>query len=158
MANAANGVEIELFGAHPNASSSRALVSENIAARVLMHKWYLGKNGYAFAIIRRSRKLLHIYAWQLYNRVKPPFVTEGGQPGVIDHINRNKLDNTEPNLRCVTTLENNWNRTLPSPMSCIKTQRDGLFKVGLQRNGQKIVFKDIDTLENAMAIRDSYMI
>jgi len=124
----------------------------------LTHKWYLGKSGYAFAIMRRSRTMLHIYAWYLYKRVRPPYVTEAGQPGVIDHINRNRLDNTETNLRCVTTLENNWNRTLPSPMSCIKLQRNGMYKVQLRRQGTEIKFCDIDTLENATAIRDSYML
>ena len=150
-------IEIDLFGANPASQNNKALVSESIASQVLMHKWYLGKTGYAFAIMNGGRTPLHIYAWFLYKNVAPPFHTQEGMPGVIDHINRNKLDNTEINLRCVTTQENNWNRTWRSPMSCIK-KKNNLFQVKLIRHGQQIFIKDIDTLENAQAIRDSYML
>jgi hypothetical protein len=151
-------VEIDLFGANPAAVSLKAIVSESIATQILLQKWYLGKSGYAYAIINQNRTPLHIYAWFLYKNKTPPYFTDTGLPGVIDHINRNKLDNTEINLRCVTTLENNWNRTLKNEMSCIKIQKNKLYHVHLIRHGQKISIKDIDTLENAIAIRNSYML
>ena len=146
-----------MFGLNPLSSFSKALVSDSVASQVLLHKWYLGKNGYAFAIIHNSRTPLHIYVWFLYKGKNPPYYTENGAKGVIDHINRNKLDNTEENLRCVTVLENNWNRTLKNEMSCIRIQKNNLYKVALIRNGEKISISDIDSLENAQAIRDSFM-
>jgi hypothetical protein len=56
------------------------------------YRWYLGKNGY----------VAHTKLGYLHHQVtgKPP----SGM--VVDHINRNKLDNRAANLRVVTPLEN----------------------------------------------------
>lgn len=138
-------------------AESCALISSGAATRVLPHRWYLGKQGYAFAIINGGRIMLHHLAYIAKSGRFPPFTTDAGLPGVIDHINRDRLDNRASNLRCITTQENNWNRTY-SEMSCIKQARNGSYTVSLVRGGQRITMRDIGTLEDAKAVRDAHRI
>jgi hypothetical protein len=67
--------------------------------KILLHTWYLNSSGYAFSYTARYKSLhRHLLGRQ-----------EKGM--VIDHINRNKLDNRLSNLRVITAKENSYNRT-----------------------------------------------
>lgn len=77
------------------ASGDIALVSEEDEATVRQFRWYLS-NGYAFS---QRAGMLHNFLMGT--------VPDGFQ---VDHINRDKLDNTRENLRVVTVSENLLNR------------------------------------------------
>lgn len=152
-------VAIPLFGNHPRVRKDdvHALVSHTHAADVLCRKWYLGADGYAFAIEPHRRVPLHHFVWERVCGHVAPFTTADGTHAHIDHINRDRLDNRVENLRAVTPMENAWNRThADDETSCIRERKDGTFSVSLVRNGKRITRSGISSREDAKAIRDAY--
>ena len=147
---------LPLQGAHAFVSGkTHALVSARHAEAVLGRVWILDKSGYAYtkdglAVIR-----LHYIIWARISGQQKPFTTAEGMPGVIDHINHDRLDNRDCNLRCITAQQNNWNRTL-KPDTCIKQARDGSWSVSLIRGGQRLTTKGLATKAEAQAIRDAH--
>lgn len=67
--------------------------------KVKPFRWYISR-GYARAFIQGNNR---IYMHKLLKEVKPSLFN--------DHINRDRLDNRKCNLREVTRVENNKNRT-----------------------------------------------
>lgn len=62
--------------------------------------WYLNGSGYATAKINNKKMFMH------------KFVTEGINTDLIDHKDRNKLNNTKDNLRICSVSDNNINISL----------------------------------------------
>lgn len=71
-----------------------ALVDDDDYARVSQHKWWLSSSGHVYTQIARKTVMLHRF---IIGAIK-------GQ--VIDHINRNRLDNRRENLRFCTQSQN----------------------------------------------------
>jgi len=94
----ASYVKLELLGRAKNTENNYFLISISKLEYVLRHSWYLDSNGYPMTYTSRS-KTLHK---NLLGKQEPGFV--------IDHINRNKLDNRMENLRIITARENSYNR------------------------------------------------
>src|SRR5207302_2064645 len=104
-------VQIELFGKHAKETTDNniMLISKNDLTLVIYYKWYLGKNGYPITYGSYDNKhkfgcpvtIYHL----LYGNLEKGYV--------IDHINRNRLDNRRENLRICTALQNSYNRTKP---------------------------------------------
>jgi len=90
---------------------------------------------------------MHTFIWHLEN----PELSSKGK--VIDHINRDRLDNRIENLRLILPIENNWNRTLHE-MSNIKRLKKG-FRVSMVRGGEKLSTL-VPTLEEAIMIREAH--
>lgn len=95
----ASYVKLELLGRAKNTEQNYFLVSKSKLEYVLRHSWYLDSNGYPMTYTARS-KTLH-----------KNLLGKQEQGYVIDHINRNKLDNRMENLRIITSKENSYNRT-----------------------------------------------
>jgi hypothetical protein len=95
------------------------IISIESMDKVLSHDWYLNKSGYPFSYTARYHSL-HRF---LLGR------QEKGM--VIDHINRNKLDNRICNLRVITAKENSYNRTK-------NANSENKYK-GVQKRGNKYV-------------------
>lgn len=62
-------------------------------------RWFLGDNGYAYA--RHNGRTMPMHRVLLWGQI--------GSGRVVDHINRNKLDNRRANLRIVTPQRNGQN-------------------------------------------------
>lgn len=77
-----------------------SLVSADDYDIVSQYKWNLNNNGYAQGMINNKNIMLHSF---IYGKSK-------NNKYVIDHINRNKLDNRRENLRHVNRSFNNHNR------------------------------------------------
>ena len=92
-------VKLELLGRGKELPINYFLISTHCLQKVIKHNWYIDGNGYPMTYTSRS-KTLH------------KFLLGKQQKGyVIDHINRNKLDNRYNNLRIITQKENSYNRT-----------------------------------------------
>lgn len=122
-----------------------AKISLNNINQITIYKWYLGKNGYPFAYINNKRIPLHRYVHWLNNKYWSSLY--------IDHINRDKLDATDTNLREATAAENSYNKTFKNPNHNIKHNKTtNTFIVCIVKNKQKYHIDNIKTLEEAKSI------
>ena len=110
-----------------------AIVSLHHIDNVDKYKWYLGKDEYPFTYINGSRVPLHRFIWYINTCIKaslfsskdkfvPTMQTEQIIDNKIvkyyvDHINRNKLDATDNNLRLATPAQNSYNKTPKNKIS-----------------------------------------
>lgn len=154
---------IQLHGANPNSQISQAKVSLNKMDHINQHKWYLGKDGYPFAYIKGSRVPLHRYIWYINTGV---WSNEKINPDntitklYVDHINRDRLDATDENLRISTPAENSYNKTSKNAiidpqtnksLHHIKLMKSG-YSVSLTKDGKTNKINKIASLEEAKEI------
>lgn len=90
-------LEIKLNGV--NGAGKYAIVSPEDYPAVARHSWYY-KEGYALAKINSKEVRMHRYIMD----VKDPDL-------IVDHKDRNRLNNTRENLRVIDYLQNANNRT-----------------------------------------------
>lgn len=109
-------------------------------------KWYKGDYGYALGSKAGSKEKLSFH-----------ITVMGKCEGlIIDHINRDRLDNRKCNLRFITQRENTWNSNLRSDN---KTGTAGVSKVGnkwvsrIVACGKGYYLGTFDTVEQAVDAR-----
>lgn len=153
---------IQLHGKHPNSQESQAKVSLNKIPHVIQFKWYLGKDGYPFAYIQGGRAPLHRYIWWLNTGSWDNKKQIGGHITklYVDHINRDKLDARDENLRLSTPAENSYNKTSKNeildpetskPLHHIKLLKSG-YSVSISKDKKISKINKISTLEEAKQI------
>ena len=141
--------QIYLVKLHGKSNSEFAKVSLKWINHVEQYKWYLGVSGYPFAYIkhldRTSRVNLHRYIhWLQTNKWTNLYV---------DHINRDKLDSTDSNLREATPAQNAYNKTHKNPNHNIKLNKStSTYEVNICKNKINHKIDSIQTLEEAKNI------
>lgn len=96
--NDLNYIEIKLGGKRGGVM----LIDKEDYENVSSHKWHQDNNGYVSGTIKGKKIRIHRYL------MKPPVGM------VVDHIDRNPLNNTRANLRVVTANENAKNKGKPN--------------------------------------------
>ena len=139
----ADYVKIQLLGAK---SDSSFLIAVQSLSKVLQHNWYYSKSGYPRSYTARYHTL-HRF---LLGR------QETGM--VIDHINRDKMDNRLENLRVITQKENSYNRTknansVNSYKGIIKA--GSLFNAVISKDKKRYILKGFETAEDAASAYDA---
>jgi len=137
---------LQLYGKiadkHPNPIAKVNLKWINYLSQ---YKWYIGANRYPFAYINGSRLPLHRYIHWLINGYWTTLI--------VDHIDRDKFNAMDNNLREATPAQNSYNKTYANENHNIKyKQSTGKYEVHIQKN--KIIHKisDIQTLDDAKNI------
>ena len=82
-------------------NNKQALINKQDYNKVKDFSWHQDSKGYVGASIRSGKKVKKIFLHKLILQPKKGFI--------IDHKNRNKLDNTRDNLRHCTHTQNQWN-------------------------------------------------
>lgn len=151
--------QISLLGDHAENTQDGnvMLVSYCDLEFVLEYKWYLTRSGYpgTYGSVDGSLKFPRPVSLHQFLHPHTPY------GHVVDHINRNKLDNRRNNLRVCTALQNSYNKSKPKGSS---KRFKGVTKVGGKKNptfiasitkdGIKHDIKDIKTEEQAAKVYD----
>lgn len=98
--------------------------------------------------LRKDKKTYHI---RLHVLLYKTFVGEIPDKMVIDHINRNKLDNRLENLRLVNYSKNLLNREFPykPDISFIKTRKNKPYMLRFTMYGKRKTIGYYDTYDEA---------
>lgn len=118
-------------------------------AHLSYFKWYLsdtGSNLYAVRTYRRRNIFMH------------RFIMNSRPGSIVDHINRNGLDNRRSNLRIVTNSQNCWNSSRGMNVGSSKYKgvrwltRDRKWRSSICHNGRKVYLGEFkDEVEAARA-------
>jgi hypothetical protein len=119
-----------------NGKNSLEIKIDEKNEHLLNTKWYLDKDGYA--ITREGIKMHRII-------MNPP------KNMVVDHINHDKLDNREENLRIVTRQVNARNRKKVTGV--FKRNDTGKWQAQIMHNYKNIRLGCYDTYEEALKAR-----
>jgi hypothetical protein len=99
--------QIKLLGPHAKEENACMLISKSDILMVINFSWYLGKDGYPVTYSSTDKKIKFGRGLKIHR-----FLERNVQKGmVVDHINRNRLDNRRENLRICTAAENSYNKT-----------------------------------------------
>lgn len=120
----------------------RALIDLEYIDMVKDIKWYKGSNGY---VQNKKLGLLHRY------------LLSASDNQIIDHIDRNKLNNRINNLRCCNKAENQMNRSLhknsTSGLRGIRKTPSNKYRVDIGVNNKKIYIGIFESLQDTIAAR-----
>ncbi|XWV24680.1 mg680 protein [Tupanvirus deep ocean] len=122
-----------------------AMVSLNKWPYVSKYDWYLGKNGYP-CCYELGKIQLHRFVYTYIFGQYPPSNL------YVDHIDRNKLNNTDDNLRLATPQENSFNKSTESNKKGVKKISDGNYSATIVKDGTRHEIKNIPTENQAAEI------
>lgn len=146
--------QLELLGSHAKNINATALVSKNNLQLIIQFIWYLGKDGYPITYNNDDKTIKFGRGLKMHKLLFPKI-----QKGyVVDHINRNKLDNRFENLRICTQKENSYNSSKHSNSKQnykgIKKMKNNTWIAKIITNGNTFVIKDILNEKDAALIYD----
>lgn len=122
-----------------------AMVSFDKWQYVSKYNWYLGKTGYPLCYELGKMKLHRFIFTYVLGQYPPANL-------YVDHIDRNKLNNTNENLRLATPQENSFNKSTKTNKKGVKKISDNNYKVTIVKNGVRHEIKDIFTEKDAAEI------
>lgn len=130
------------------------LISKCDLNNVLSYKWYYGNSGYPVTYGSYDKTVIFKHPMQIHRLL----YGNSAHGYVIDHINRNKLDNRRANLRMCTPAENSYNKTKSvnslNKYKGVSLQNNKTYMASITKDGVKHVIKNINTEEEAARIYD----
>lgn len=105
---------------------------------VSKYEWYLGKAGYPICY-SLNKMTLHRFVYTFTLGEYPP------SNMYVDHIDRNKLNNTDENLRLATPQENSFNKTTTTNLKGVKKISENNYTASITKDGVKHEIKNIQT-------------
>lgn len=132
----------------------RVLVSPQDYLLFKHMKWGIDKNGY----VRTWRhKKLEKYKYKTIVTLLHNLIVRPKAGYVVDHINRNKLDNRRENLRLVTRAENAINTYFFDKASGVRKRNKKWLASGHIKN-KSIYLGSFDSKEEAITMRELWCI
>lgn len=136
------GREMVYFRLLGRGSTQTAVVSRVKWDLVRKYKWYLAKSGYV-SCYELGKISLHRFVYSYtFGQTLPSEL-------YVDHIDRDKLNNADHNLRLVTPQENSFNRSTTTNLKGVKKVSEGNYTVTITKDGKRHVMKNIPTEEQA---------
>lgn len=147
-------VQLELLGSHATSEGAIALVSKKSLELVIQFVWYLGKGGYPITHGTDDKTIVYGKGLKMHKLLYP----NAPKGKVIDHINRNRLDNRLENFRICTSKQNSYNTKKPKNSTNnykgVIKQNNDLWTARVSKDGQIHEIKDIQTDKEAAKIYD----
>lgn len=122
-----------------------AFVSANKWPYVSCYEWYLGKSGYPMCY-QLGKMQLHRFVYTYILGQYPP------SNMYVDHIDHNKLNNTNQNLRLATPQENSFNKSTLSNKKGVKKISNENYTATVVKNGTKHEIKNIPNEKQAAEV------
>lgn len=146
-------LQIELLGNHAQESNSTMLVSKFSLPLISEFTWYLGSSGYPVTYGSKKSGRKFSRGFGIHKMLLNP---QSGTGLVVDHINRNKLDNRVQNLRLCTPKENSYNTSKNSEGKYKGVKKSGNYwTVIIYKDGKKYDMKKIESEIEAAKIYDA---
>ena len=101
------------------------------------YEWFLGKSGYPVCY-ELGKIQLHRFVYTLILGTCPSGL-------YVDHIDRNKLNNTDGNLRLVTPQQNSFNKSTNTNKKGVKKISDNNYMATVVKDGVRRQIKNIPT-------------
>ena len=122
-----------------------AMVSLSRWQYVSKYIWYLGKAGYPLCYSLAKIQLHRfVYTHILGEQIPEKFC--------VDHIDRNKLNNTDNNLRLATAQENSFNKSTKTNRKGVKKISECNYTATINKDGVRHEIKGISTEHQAAEI------
>jgi hypothetical protein len=121
------------------------MVSLDKWQHVSKYKWYLGKSGYPMSY-ELGKMQLHRFVFTYILGQYPPSNL------YVDHIDRNKLNNTNENLRLATPQENSFNKSTQTNKKGVRKISENNYTATIVKNGVRHEIKNISTEKEAAEI------
>jgi hypothetical protein len=119
-----------------------AMVSMDKWPQVSKYEWYLGKAGYPLCY-KLHKMQLHRFIFTYILGEHPP------SDMYVDHIDRNKLNNTDQNLRLATPQENSFNKSTKTNNKGVKKISKNNYSATIVKDGKRHEIKNIKTRKEA---------
>lgn len=121
------------------------MITTNKWPMVSKYDWYLGKDGYP--------KCYKLGGIQLHRFIFANILGEMPPSNLyVDHIDRNKLNNTDINLRLATPQENSFNKSTTTNKKGVKKISENNFMATVVKNGTRHEIKNIPTEKQAAEV------
>lgn len=158
--------QIELLGNHARDAAANGdcdhimLISRSDLNLVMNFQWYLNASGYPATYGSIDSGGVRCSAPYPMHQFLHPECPEGY---VVDHINRNRLDNRRENLRIITAKQNSYNRKKPKNSKSrykgvrqqTKTPGNIKYKASISKDGKTYEIKDCATEKEAALAYDA---
>lgn len=146
-------VEVELTGL-VRGEKTKTVVDKKWEKAVRLYSWYMDNSGFVRARVNNKLICLHQYILKLEERFDPFLY--------IDHVDRDRCNNTSANLRLCTRKENNNNTKLRSDnksgfrgVSWDKNTKKWNVRIGLGAGKYKYVGQYVSKIQAAIAYNDA---
>jgi len=88
------------------------------------YKWCVSQGGDRYYAVRAKSKRRGVLKMELMHRV----IAQAEKGLMVDHINRNTLDNRRANLRVVSAAENTYNKNKPKRRKKLTSRYKGVYR------------------------------
>ena len=145
-------IQLELLGPHAKAENAIVLVSKSSLNLILQFQWYLGKGNYPITHGTDDKSIVFGKGVKMHKLLFPNL----SQGLVIDHINRNRLDNRIENLRICTRKQNSYNTSKRNKDNYkgVYKQTNNLWTAKASKDGKIYEIKDIGDEKQAAQVYD----
>lgn len=149
-------IQMKLLGSHAKDKNANVLISTKSFPLITNFKWYLGKDGYPTTYRSIDNKIKFGRGMKMHRLLYKSTYGINDKKIVIDHINRNRLDNRLSNLRPCTQKQNSYNTSKPKGRKYkgVKKGKNDTWTAYANKDGETYKIDNIKSEKEAAKIYD----